>query len=137
MQHVAVKWITHFHICPGWRGFRPRSDWPTTGESRVTDLSFARTPFLDGKTRGRRGSLRRVSLTISVIGTGYLGIVHAACMAELGHTVIAVDTNVAKVESLCRGVAPLFELGLDELLATVLATGRLRFTTDYAQVLQR
>ena len=75
-----------------------------------------------------------MSLTISVIGTGYLGIVHAACMAELGHTVIAVDTNVAKVESLCRGVAPLFEPGLDELLARVLATGRLHFTTDYAQV---
>jgi UDPglucose 6-dehydrogenase len=75
-----------------------------------------------------------VPLTISVIGTGYLGIVHAACMAELGHTVIAVDTNVAKVESLSRGVAPLFEPGLDELLAKVLATGRLHFTTDYAQV---
>jgi UDPglucose 6-dehydrogenase len=75
-----------------------------------------------------------VALTISVIGTGYLGIVHATCMAELGHTVIAVDTNVAKVESLSIGVAPLFEPGLDELLARVLATGRLHFTTDYAQV---
>jgi UDPglucose 6-dehydrogenase len=79
-------------------------------------------------------SLRDVSLTISVIGTGYLGVVHAACMAELGHTVIAVDTDAAKVESLSRGVAPMFEPGLDELLARVLPTGRLRFTTDYAQV---
>jgi UDPglucose 6-dehydrogenase len=75
-----------------------------------------------------------VSLTISVIGTGYLGVVHAACMADLGHTVIAVDSDAAKVESLSRGVAPLFEPGLDELLAKVLPTGRLRFTTDYAQV---
>jgi len=75
-----------------------------------------------------------VSLTISVIGTGYLGVVHAACMAELGHTVIAVDSDAAKVESLSRGVAPMFEPGLDELLAAVLPTGRLRFTTDYAQV---
>ncbi|MEP7192281.1 MAG: UDP-glucose/GDP-mannose dehydrogenase family protein [Actinomycetota bacterium] len=71
-------------------------------------------------------------LTISVIGTGYLGVVHAACMAQLGHTVIAVDSDADKVESLSRGVAPLFEPGLDELLATVLPTGRLRFTTDYA-----
>jgi UDPglucose 6-dehydrogenase len=75
-----------------------------------------------------------VSLTISVIGTGYLGVVHAACMADLGHTVIAVDSDAAKVESLSRGVAPMFEPGLDELLARVLPTGRLRFTTHYAQV---
>ena len=75
-----------------------------------------------------------MSLTISVIGTGYLGVVHAACMADLGHTVIAVDTDAAKVESLSRGVAPMFEPGLDRLLAKVLPTGRLRFTTDYAQV---
>ena len=74
-----------------------------------------------------------MSLTISVIGTGYLGVVHAACMADLGHTVIAIDTDAAKVESLSRGVAPMFEPGLDELLAKVLPTGRLRFTTDYAQ----
>jgi UDPglucose 6-dehydrogenase len=53
-------------------------------------------------------------------------------MADLGHTVIAIDTDPAKVESLCRGVAPMFEPGLDELLAKVLPTGRLRFTTEYA-----
>jgi len=79
-------------------------------------------------------NLRSVSLTISVIGSGYLGVVHAACLAKLGHTVIAVDSDAAKVESLSRGVAPLFEPGLDELLAKVLPTGRLRFTTDYDQV---
>ena len=55
-------------------------------------------------------------------------------MAELGHSVIAVDTDAAKVESLSRGVAPMFEPGLDELLGRMLPTGRLRFTTDYAQV---
>lgn len=72
-------------------------------------------------------------LTISVIGTGYLGVVHAACMADLGHTVIAIDSDAAKVESLSRGVPPIFEPGLEELLASVLATGRLHFTTDYAE----
>jgi UDPglucose 6-dehydrogenase len=55
-------------------------------------------------------------------------------MARLGHTVIAVDSDPAKVGSLSRGVAPLFEPGLDDLLGEVLPTGRLRFTTDYAQV---
>ena len=74
-----------------------------------------------------------MSLTISVIGTGYLGVVHAVCMADLGHTVIAIDTDAAKIESLSRGVAPIYEPGLDELLASVLATGRLRFTTDYGE----
>jgi UDPglucose 6-dehydrogenase len=54
-------------------------------------------------------------------------------MADLGHTVIAVDSDPAKIESLSRGVAPMFEPGLDELLARVLPTGRLRFSTDYAQ----
>ena len=79
-----------------------------------------------------RATLRDVSLTISVIGTGYLGVVHAACMADLGHTVIAIDTDVAKVESLSRGVPPIYEPGLGELLASVLPTGRLHFTTEYA-----
>jgi len=55
-------------------------------------------------------------------------------MAELGHTVIALDSDAAKVESLSRGVAPMFEPGLEELLVRALATGRLRFTTDYTQV---
>ena len=75
-----------------------------------------------------------MSLPLSVIGTGYLGVVHAACMADLGHTVVAVDVDPAKVDSLNAGKAPLFEPGLDDLLARVLPTGRLRFTTDYAEV---
>jgi UDPglucose 6-dehydrogenase len=75
-----------------------------------------------------------MSLTISVIETGYLGLVHAVCMADLGHTVVAIDPDAAKVESLSRGVAPMFEPGLDEILGKVIPTGRLRFTTDYAQV---
>ena len=75
-----------------------------------------------------------MTLSISVIGTGYLGAVHAACMADLGHTVVGVDADPAKVEALASGHAPLFEPGLDELLQRVLATGRLRFTTDMAEV---
>ena len=75
-----------------------------------------------------------MNLAISVIGTGYLGAVHAACMADLGHTVVGVDSDPAKVEALNAGRAPLFEPGLDELLGRVLPTGRLRFTTDIAEV---
>ena len=71
---------------------------------------------------------------ISVIGTGYLGAVHAACMADLGHDVIALDTDAAKVAALASGRAPLFEPGLDDLLQRTLASGHLTFTTDWAQV---
>ena len=71
-------------------------------------------------------------LTISVIGCGYLGAVHATCMAELGHTVIGIDTDAAKVAALSGGHAPFFEPGLDELLRSALASGRLRFSTDFA-----
>jgi UDPglucose 6-dehydrogenase len=75
-----------------------------------------------------------VALTISVLGTGYLGAVHAACMADLGHTVVGVDVDPAKVEALSAGRAPLYEPGLDELLQRQLASGRLSFTTDPAAV---
>lgn len=72
-------------------------------------------------------------MKISVIGCGYLGAVHAACMAELGHEVVGVDVDVAKIEQLSAGRAPFFEPGLPEVLASGIASGRLRFTTDIAE----
>jgi UDPglucose 6-dehydrogenase len=71
---------------------------------------------------------------ISVIGCGYLGAVHAACMAELGHEVIGVDVDQAKISALETAQAPFFEPGLPELLASANASGRLRFTTDMSEV---
>ncbi|HEX5996329.1 MAG TPA: UDP-glucose/GDP-mannose dehydrogenase family protein [Jiangellales bacterium] len=75
----------------------------------------------------------RTNVQISVIGTGYLGAVHAIGMAELGHTVVGVDVDAAKVEALAAGRAPFFEPGLDELLRKHAQTGLVRFTTDYAE----
>lgn len=72
-------------------------------------------------------------MRISVIGCGYLGAVHAACMAQLGHEVVGVDVDAAKVQTLSAGRPPFFEPGLGELLTEVGATGRLRFTTDIAE----
>jgi len=69
---------------------------------------------------------------ISVIGTGYLGATHAAGMAELGHDVVGVDVDTVKIETLNGGHAPFYEPELDDLLAKHLATGKLRFTTDFA-----
>jgi UDPglucose 6-dehydrogenase len=67
---------------------------------------------------------------MSVVGTGYLGATHAACMAELGHDVIGIDTDPAKVAALSSGTVPFWEPGLDEVLRRGLESGRLRFSTD-------
>jgi len=69
---------------------------------------------------------------ISVIGCGYLGAVHAACMAHLGHDVVGVDVNVERIALLAEGRAPFFEPQLDELLTA--NSARLHFTSDIGQV---
>jgi UDPglucose 6-dehydrogenase len=72
-------------------------------------------------------------MKMSVIGAGYLGAVHAACMAELGHEVVGVDTDGAKVAALAEGRPPFFEPDLEPLLRKHTETGRLRFTTSLAE----
>jgi UDPglucose 6-dehydrogenase len=72
-------------------------------------------------------------MRISVIGCGYLGAVHAACMAKLGHEVVGIDVDERKIAELSAARAPFYEPGLDELLREVQATGRLSFTTDMAE----
>ncbi|WP_342357701.1 MULTISPECIES: UDP-glucose dehydrogenase family protein [unclassified Nesterenkonia] len=71
---------------------------------------------------------------ISVIGTGYLGATHAACMAELGYNVLGVDIDPEKIDSLSRGELPFHEPGLPELIRKHVDSGRLRFTTDLEEV---
>ena len=70
---------------------------------------------------------------LTVIGCGYLGAVHAACMAQLGHEVTGIDVDVPKVELLASGHTPFFEPGFEEVLQSALASGRLSFTADMAQ----
>ncbi|WP_109210451.1 MULTISPECIES: UDP-glucose/GDP-mannose dehydrogenase family protein [Microbacterium] len=71
-------------------------------------------------------------MRLSVIGCGYLGAVHAAAMASIGHDVVGIDVDPRKIESLSRGEAPFYEPELQELLAAGIESGRLRFTTDVA-----
>ncbi|WP_411374112.1 UDP-glucose dehydrogenase family protein [Arthrobacter sp. MPF02] len=71
-------------------------------------------------------------MRISVVGCGYLGAVHAACMAKLGHDVVAIDVDEQKIAALAAANAPFYEPGLDDLLREVQVTGRLSFTTDVA-----
>jgi UDPglucose 6-dehydrogenase len=72
-------------------------------------------------------------MRISVIGCGYLGAVHASAMAELGHEVVGIDVDEAKIAALSEGRTPFFEPGLPEVLTSALASGRLRFSTDIAE----
>lgn len=74
-----------------------------------------------------------MNLRISVIGTGYLGATHAACMAELGFEVLGVDVDPQKIEMLAAGRLPFYEPELAELVERNVAAGRLRFTTSAQQ----
>jgi UDPglucose 6-dehydrogenase len=79
---------------------------------------------------GRTGRILR----ISVIGTGYLGLTHAVCMADLGHQVLAIDVDAEKIAKAAAGEAPFFEPGLEPLLRKNLDAGRLRFTSSFAEI---
>ena len=68
-------------------------------------------------------------MNITVVGAGYAGLVTAACLAEMGHDVACVDIDESKIALLASGVAPLYEPGLDEVMAGAVAAGRLRFAT--------
>ena len=69
-------------------------------------------------------------MKITIFGTGYVGLVTGACLADAGHDVLCVDVDQAKVEALERGVVPIFEPGLEPMVARNWEEGRLRFTTD-------
>src|SRR5438552_5698346 len=69
-------------------------------------------------------------MRIAMIGTGYVGLVSGACFSEFGVEVTCVDKDAAKIERLSRGEMPIYEPGLDHLVASNMAAGRLAFTTD-------
>ncbi|WP_448649156.1 UDP-glucose dehydrogenase family protein [Pseudomonas corrugata] len=69
-------------------------------------------------------------MKITVFGSGYVGLVTGACLADVGHSVMCIDINKEKIDGLNRGVIPIYEPGLDELIFNNVQAGRLRFSTD-------
>jgi len=76
-------------------------------------------------------------MNISVIGTGYVGLVTGSCLAKIGHNVICIDNDNNKVELLIRGEIPIFEPGLRELITNVKADGRISFTTSIKEAVDK
>src|SRR4029079_6701645 len=73
---------------------------------------------------------------MAVIGTNYVGLVTAACFAELGNQVVGIEIDPGKVERLSRGQLPIYEPGLEEIVVQNIKAGRLRFTLDYDEGLE-
>lgn len=69
-------------------------------------------------------------MRVTMVGTGYVGLVSGACFADFGHQVICVDKDVGKIDRLHQGIMPIFEPGLEDLVASNVKAGRLSFTTD-------
>src|SRR6476620_9074599 len=76
-------------------------------------------------------------MNIAVLGTGYVGLVSGACFAEFGVDVTCVDVDVKKIDALNAGTIPIYEPGLDKIVAKNTRAGRLKFTTDLTSAVQQ
>ncbi|WP_395630410.1 UDP-glucose dehydrogenase family protein [Aquidulcibacter sp.] len=75
-------------------------------------------------------------MRVTMVGTGYVGLVSGACFADFGHQVICVDKDVGKIDRLHQGIMPIFEPGLEDLVESNVKAGRLSFTTDLSEAVK-
>ena len=75
-------------------------------------------------------------MKIAMVGSGYVGLVSGACLADFGHDVTCIDKDASKIERLRKGVMPIYEPGLEALVEANVKAGRLSFTTDLAEGLR-
>jgi UDPglucose 6-dehydrogenase len=75
-------------------------------------------------------------MRVTMVGTGYVGLVSGACFADFGHQVICVDKDVGKIDRLHQGIMPIFEPGLEDLVSSNVKAGRLSFTTDLSEAVK-
>src|SRR5690606_15708042 len=88
-------------------------------------------PYISGQYGGLgvvRQSTESVTMKVNVVGTGYVGLVTGACLADSGHEVLCVDADEVKIERLREGHIPIYEPGLETIVATNAEAGRLRFS---------
>ena len=76
-------------------------------------------------------------MNITVVGTGYVGLVTGACIAEMGNTVVCVDVDPKKIENLKKGILPIYEPGLETVVEENFAAGRLLFTTALPEAMEQ
>lgn len=100
-----------------------------------TPSGCASGAHVNGIAKSRQGDVQVMNLCI--VGTGYVGLVTAACFAEMGNNVVCVDVNQAIVENLSQGRIHIFEPGLEEIVLRNAEQGRLRFTTDLVEGLEQ
>src|SRR5690606_19218369 len=84
-------------------------------------------------SRTQKRTEEQQRMRVAIFGTGYVGLVTGTCLAEVGHEVVCVDIDQAKVDGLENGVVPIYEPGLEPMVKANHAAGRLRFTTDAAR----
>jgi UDPglucose 6-dehydrogenase len=92
--------------------------------------SFGNSLVLEPRSGQKQALFFGDSMRIAIIGTGYVGLVSGACLSEFGHDVICIDKDAGKVETLKTGGIPIFEPGLDDVVAVNSKAGRLSFTTE-------